>query len=362
MWQYVLLRMLGVVERLDAADASALLAFVSDLKDVDDALPFPPCVLRGLRELIPSDDVTYSELDPRRRRSRLQVWTDGEADGVDSGAGDGEGFDAFWLLRSTHPVCGYRQATGNWTDPLKASDFVTLDGFKRTAIYDALYRGELDYWLDFGLPAEPDRTRVFIFVRHGGTDFDERDRLVATLVRPHLEDRAKRATAAATASAALAAAEDGVQGEGRLVVLCTAGGAIEFASPAARSLLRRYLGVDNGRLPPALLSRRTLAFDDGDTRLCVRIARTGELRLLLLDEHDLRLGRLTPREQEILELVAAGRTNADIAHELEIANATVAKHLEHVYEKLGVRSRTAAAAMLAGDSRPQLDSGRLAPI
>jgi DNA-binding CsgD family transcriptional regulator len=351
--------MLGVVERLDAADASALLAFVSELKDVDDALPFPPRVLRGLRELIPSDDVTYSELDPLRRRSRLQVWTDGEADGVDSGAGDGEGFDAFWLLRSTHPVCGYRQATGNWRDPLKASDFVTLDGFRRTAIYDALYRGELDHWFDFGLPAEPDRTRVFIFVRHGGADFDERDRLVATLVRPHLEERAKRATAAITASAALAAVEDGVQGEGRLVVLCTAGGVIEFASPAARSLLRRYLGVDNGRLPPALLSRRTLAFEDGDTRLCVRVARTGELRLLLLDEQDLRLGRLTPREREILDRVAAGRTNAEIAFDLEIARATVAKHLEHVYEKLGVRTRTAAAAALAGERRAQAVRGGL---
>lgn len=350
------------MERLDAGDASALLAFVSELKDVEDALPFPPRVLRGLQELIPSDGVTYSELDPRRRQSRLQVWTGGHEDGVDAGPGEGEGFDLFWQLRRTHPVCGYRQTTGNWTAPLKASDFVTLDGFRRTAIYDALYRGELDHWFDFGLPAEPDRTRVFIFVRHGGTDFDERDRLVATLVRPYLEERATQVAAAAGATAALAAIEDEVHDEGRLVVLCTAGGVIEFASPAARSLLKRYVGIDNGRLPPALLSRRTLAFEDGDARLSVRIARTGGLRLLFLDEQDMRLGRLTPREREILDRVAAGRTNADIALELEIASATVAKHLEHVYEKLGVRSRTAAAATLAGESRPQPDSGRLASV
>lgn len=354
--------MLGNVERLDAADASALLAFVSELKDVDHALPFPPGVLRGLRELIPSDDVAYSELDPRRRRSRLQVWTNGHQDGVEAGPGEGEGFDLFWQLRPTHPVCGYRQTTGNWTLPLKASDFVTLDGFRRTSIYDALYRGKLDHWFDFGLPAEPDRTRVFIFVRRGGSDFDERDRLVATLVRPHLEERAMRATAAATASAALAGVEGEALGEGRLVVLCSAGGVIEFASPAARALLKRYPGIDNGRLPPGLLSRHTRAFEDGDARLSVRIVKTGGLRLLLLDEHDLRLDRLTPREREILELVAAGRTNADIALELEIANATVAKHLEHVYEKLGVASRTAAAASFAGDARLQPGSGRLAPI
>lgn len=335
------------MEHLDIGDASALLAFVSELKDVDDALPFSPRVLRRLRELIPCDDVTYSELDPRRRRSRLQVWTDGDADGVDTGAGDGEAFDAFWRLRSTHPVCGYRQATGNWTEPLKASDFVTLDGFRRTAIYDALYRDELDHWLDFGLPAEPDRTRVFIFVRRGGADFGERDRLVATLVRPHLEARARDVETAARATAALAAVEDRSDSEARLVVLCAASGVIEFAAPAARALLKRYLGVDNGRLPPALLSRRQFALEDGDGKLTVRIARTGGLRLVLLEERNLRLGRLTQREREVLDLVAAGRTNVEIASMLELASGTIAKHLEHVYEKLGVRTRTAAAAMVS---------------
>lgn len=53
---------------------------------------------------------------------------------------------------------------------------------------------------------------------------------------------------------------------------------------------------------------------------------------------------LTPREREIVELVAEGKTNAQIAAQLWIAPSTVKKHLEHVYEKLGVGTRTAAAA------------------
>jgi DNA-binding CsgD family transcriptional regulator len=54
---------------------------------------------------------------------------------------------------------------------------------------------------------------------------------------------------------------------------------------------------------------------------------------------------LTPREREIVWLVAEGKTNAEIAVELWVAPSTVKKHLEHVYEKLGVGRRTAAATL-----------------
>ncbi len=53
---------------------------------------------------------------------------------------------------------------------------------------------------------------------------------------------------------------------------------------------------------------------------------------------------LTPRESEVLDLVAGGLSNAQIALELCVSQRTVAKHLEHTYAKLGVASRTAAVA------------------
>ena len=52
---------------------------------------------------------------------------------------------------------------------------------------------------------------------------------------------------------------------------------------------------------------------------------------------------LTAREREILRLVREGKTNAEIAGELWVSPGTVKKHLEHVYDKLGVASRAAAA-------------------
>jgi LuxR family transcriptional regulator, maltose regulon positive regulatory protein len=53
---------------------------------------------------------------------------------------------------------------------------------------------------------------------------------------------------------------------------------------------------------------------------------------------------LTPREQEILELVAAGLTNREIAERLIISAETVKKHTGGIYGKLGVNNRTQAAA------------------
>jgi len=52
---------------------------------------------------------------------------------------------------------------------------------------------------------------------------------------------------------------------------------------------------------------------------------------------------LTPREQEVLKLVAAGRTNKDIGKELSIAEDTVKKHMQNIIAKLNASGRTEAA-------------------
>lgn len=55
-------------------------------------------------------------------------------------------------------------------------------------------------------------------------------------------------------------------------------------------------------------------------------------------------GALSSREIEVLELVAAGRSNRDIGRELFLSEATVKSHLVHIFTKLGVNSRTRAVA------------------
>jgi len=57
---------------------------------------------------------------------------------------------------------------------------------------------------------------------------------------------------------------------------------------------------------------------------------------------------LTPRETEVLSWLAKGKTNRDIADILGMSPRTVNKHLEHIFEKLGVETRAAAAALASG--------------
>ena len=55
---------------------------------------------------------------------------------------------------------------------------------------------------------------------------------------------------------------------------------------------------------------------------------------------------------QVLRWVACGKTNRDIGDILGLSPRTVNKHLEHIYEKLGVETRTAAVAQFARLARP----------
>ena len=68
------------------------------------------------------------------------------------------------------------------------------------------------------------------------------------------------------------------------------------------------------------------------------------------DGHDHRLARLTPREREVATEVAAGRTNAQIAHRLHLSERTVEKHVSNVLTKLGLSTRAEVVRLMARDT------------
>jgi DNA-binding NarL/FixJ family response regulator len=65
---------------------------------------------------------------------------------------------------------------------------------------------------------------------------------------------------------------------------------------------------------------------------------------------------LTSREQQVLNHLAAGKTNIEIAAELHVSVHAIKYHLQHVFRKLGVTNRTeAVVAFLVPLDRPQVD-------
>ena len=190
----------------------------------------------------------------------------------------------------------------------------------------------------------------------GGVDYVVKPiRAQEVLARLHTHTRNARITRMA---------RDAVDVAGMGVVFVDTHGRVAWRSPQA-ALWLHALGepAAPGHLPAALES----AMQDGanlrvttvgGTRLSVRnlgAATLGET-MLLLALHRAESGgatrlaeaALTPRETEVLSWLAKGKTNRDIGEILGTSPRTVNKHLEHIFEKLGVETRAAAAALASG--------------
>jgi DNA-binding CsgD family transcriptional regulator len=308
--------------------------------------PFMGELLVGLGELVQADWVTYCELDRVRRRHLLSVGRPGDED--DLGA-DAPG-TLFWdFVIEAHPVC-LRHQLGD-TGALKLSDFLTLRELRRTRLYDVWLRPYgIEHELNVPIPSPLWHTKTFLFDRGGGKDFTERDRLVLDQLQPHLARLWRAARARRLLSASLAALDRASSRDAHGVVLFGRAGQIEFASAPARRLLSEFFpDWREGRLPAALDdwlesgAKRPHMRKRGARRLAIE---RSDGALLLEERTDDVL--LTAREREVLAWVARGKTNAEVARLLWLAPSTVRKHLENVYAKLGVNTRTAAVASFLG--------------
>jgi DNA-binding NarL/FixJ family response regulator len=148
-------------------------------------------------------------------------------------------------------------------------------------------------------------------------------------------------------------------------------GNITWQTPRAREWLNDYLNVTNssqrwgqlrawidemarcGSAPTDAAAQFSMTRDSGRLRVhYVGLTEGGE-RLLLLEEqrHDLTAKRLaqcwglTCREAEVLNWLCGGKTNRDIAQILGMSPRTVNKHLERIYQKMGVETRSSATAI-----------------
>ena len=151
------------------------------------------------------------------------------------------------------------------------------------------------------------------------------------------------------------------------VAIRASDGKLVWQTPLSRKLLKEYFACSDDRTPQRLLDwiadaeiahhngrePNALLIAEGSRRLLASFHdQTGddEWLVVLREENDasaieslIAAFRLTQREAEVLYWVTLGKTSKDIGDIIGSSPRTVNKHLEHVFEKLGVETRTAAA-------------------
>lgn len=158
------------------------------------------------------------------------------------------------------------------------------------------------------------------------------------------------------------------------VVVLGRGGSVRLISPQAAQWIAKYFGPSSqsDRLPDALQRRieqqveppavqsdvsacsRPMVVEREDKKLAVRFVFDRNDGLMILEEKQSGFSKrvlmdrfgLTEREVEVVHWVTQGKTNTEIGIILETSPRTVGKHLEHIYQKIGVETRTAATNML----------------
>jgi DNA-binding CsgD family transcriptional regulator len=243
-----------VPTRLSHRDQHAVLGLVSEAAAVRSAEPFGRPTIESLLRVIPARRAGYFEYGASSGSwvsNTFFVDEPASCDPSDWGTSDAVRTTVgSWPLRD-----GHRTVLG---PPVKLSDFLTRSQLRRNPWYCEVMRPSgIEHELKVWLSAPAGTMRGFFLVRgRAEQDFDERDRGVLDVLRPHLTDIRER------------------------------------------------------------WERRR------------------------------RLPLLTRRETEVLELVARGLTNGEIADRLVVSRTTVRTHLENVFAKLDVHTRTAAVARL----------------
>ena len=151
-------------------------------------------------------------------------------------------------------------------------------------------------------------------------------------------------------------ARDALDVGGHGVLVIDAQLRVAWRSPQAAAWMHELYPGEDG-LPPDWCDWLAAGTSDQHVSTSLQVRNLGAVglgeQMLLLQRRSpeaatpsrLSTASLTPREAEVLSWVAKGKTNRDVADILGMSPRTVNKHLEHVFEKLGVETRAAAAAL-----------------
>lgn len=353
--------MSGAGEVLGPADRAAVDALIDEMHRADDLETFVEVVLVGLQRLIPSIAVAYGEVNPSSGDIVYRPLPE---------PGEAMLETLLSVMRdqlAANPLIQHFLRTGDtravmWSDLPEA-----YREFRRTEAYATFFgsRG-VESQLAVALPA-PEGIVCAFGLSRGPEGFSERDRAILNALRPHLvaTHRALQSQQEAERWRSVLAAE------GWAVVLVDAAGVVVPSVPGRpEPALHIGFPLEPGKALPEPL-RSEIAQAVGGYHPTQLAARAGPIRVEAagvdfegwivpspipphvvlirprgVDRAALARMGLTARQIDVAVALAQGGTNRQIAACLGMAEATVKKHLEHIFAVLGVDNRAAAVAAI----------------
>lgn len=211
---------------------------------------------------------------------------------------------------------------------------------------------------------------ISLIISRDRRNFTERDRLVLNIIRPHLKQAYDHIVAFHRFHNQLI--EQRAATEQTALIALSPDGTVKWMTRQAGEILHRYFPPSNAQIAlPDLVQRwannqisafsqgievcspiSPLNFELSGQRLRIRFSHSAESEafyLLLEEVSETRLSieaiqqlGLSKRESEVLFWVGNDKTVQEIAQQLGLSDRTVKKHLENIYEKFGVHTRTSA--------------------
>jgi DNA-binding CsgD family transcriptional regulator len=350
-----------VRKTLPERDLRSLLDFVRSADAISGPRTFAAYVTSWLSSIIPAALTGYAEINLSKGTVR---WA---TDGPDADLPNAARVLAAHI--PDNPFIVYRKRTGDG-GTVRLSDLTTDRTFRETALYAEFYRPlHVQHSMACALHLDQ-RELAAIALYRTRVDFSERDRLCLDLLRPHLVQLRRNSETLARMRRELSLVTRGVEAWANGFLIVDREGRIRRATERAEGWITRYFGpaprADHlpstlhewvrsqekarGRADAIHGVQQPLSIERDQRRLTVRLVSQPPDVILLLSETAthvepaalMRLG-LSSREAEVLAWAASGKTTPVIAGLLHISPRTVQTHLERVYRKLGVETRTAAA-------------------
>ena len=335
-----------------------------DLHRHRDPRAHPAWLARILGQAIGCDSALLVTVDVARREFQLAAWPSDHFQRVDHA-------QVVRLHEAEHPFVA-RCSQSRSIRALRLSDLMPREQFVQTELYRNLYRFlGIEHQL-LMLVASPDAYWRAVVLNRSGHDFSDEDQLALESLWPHIMLSQRNRNRGARQREAGAIEHPAADSSG--VIVITSSGAVTLCSEQARVWLAEYFDalflMRGVTLPPDVLQWARLRVERESRGRGLRVERRDPLvvtrgeRCLVLDlnvDHgkDMHLITLeeivlnapapalealglTPREAEVMSWVAQGKTNREVGLILGSSARTVDKHLEHIFQKLGVEGRTAA--------------------